>query len=523
MHYDVILITDMSGKIYHTKPLGAYRLATELRKHNYSVKVIDWFGEWLNEENQFDILLKKIIGPNTLFIGFSTVFYGLKSHNNAPGKENYWQDFYFVDRPSLWPKPINHLNTFTKNLRKNHPHVKLVAGGINDFSRQGEYQSMKDNMDFIVHGLSDTTIIELANHLRFGSKLKYNISGSKSKLIEHDMLGKSFNFKDSQVIFQPEDNIISGETLTLETSRGCLFKCDFCSFPLIGRKKGDIDYHKTENAIIEELKRNYENYNTTRYMFVDDTFNETTEKIEQVLRARDKAGVNIEFVCYLRADLLARFPKQISLLKELGIRSGYLGIESLNLESAKAIGKGTHPEKIKEILYKIKDCWENQAVIHGSFIIGLPGDNPETLDPWINWIKQMDNPIASLGFAYLNIFKNHWSSAISSNPEKYGYTVFDEQAKTARASLEWKNKYWTSQEARNYQTTLVEELWRSGRIKLGGYDLMGLLSVGYDFNYLKNTPARDLDFVDIKRRKNESWQKYMKVTMQYEKLWGKDV
>lgn len=520
MHYDVILITDMSGKVYHSRPLGAYRLATELRKHNYSVKVIDWFGEWLNEADQFDLLLKKIIGPNTLFIGFSAVFFSINKNLPIVEKKNYYQDWFFVEHPSLWPKPVAHLNSFVTDLRKKYPHVKLVAGGINDFTKQDQWQAMKNNMDFIVHGLSDSTVIELADHLRFGNKLKYNLSGSKAKLIEYDILGKSFNFKDSQVIYQPEDDVIWGETLTLETSRGCLFKCDFCSYPLIGRKKGDPDYHKAELSIAEELERNYKEHGTTKYMFVDDTFNETTGKIEQVLRARDKAKVNIEFCCYLRADLLDRFPQQIQLLKNLGIRTSYMGIESLNLESAKAIGKGTHTDKIKKVIYEAYDAWKDQAVIHGSFIIGLPGDNLETLDKWIPWVKQIDNPIGSLSLSYLNIFKNNWSSAIAKNPEKYGYTVFDEYAPTAKSSLEWENKHWTSKEAREYVVALTNELWDSGRMKPGGWELMGLLSMGYDFNYLKNTSIKDLDFDDIKKRKNDSWQKHMKVTMQREKLWN---
>lgn len=520
MYYDIILITDMSGKVYHARPLGVYRLATELRKNNYSVKVIDWFDKWLDQPEEFDLLLKNIIGPNTLFVGFSAVFFAMENSWPRQEKRNYYEDWFFLKNPSLWPKPIHHLNEFSADLRKKYPHIKLVAGGINDFAKKMQWEAMKNNMDFIVHGLSDTTVIELANHLKFGSKLRYNISGSRAKIIEHDVLAKSFNFKDSQVIYQPEDDLLWGETLTLETSRGCLFKCDFCSYPLLGRKKGDPEYHKSELSIAEELERNYKEYGTTNYMFVDDTFNETTAKIEQVLRARDKAKVNIEFCCYLRADLLERFPQQIHLLKDLGIRTGYMGIESLNLESAKAIGKGTHPEKIKKIIYEAYDVWKEQAVIHGSFIIGLPGDNPETLEKWIPWVKQMDNPIASLSLSYLNIFRNNWSSAISKNPEKYGYTVFEEQAPTPRASLEWKNQHWTSKDAREYNTALINELWNSGRMKPGGWELMGLLSMGYDFNYLKNTSIKDLDFNEIKIRKEDSWKKHMKLTMQREKLWN---
>jgi hypothetical protein len=520
MKYDIILFTDMNGKVWHSKPLGAYRLATELRKNNYSVKVIDWFSRWLDDKENLNQLLDEIIGTNTLFIGFSTVFFSRKK--NTEGKINEYFDYFFHEEPSIWPKSFKHLENFTEDLRKRYSNVKLVAGGISNLDGEG-FRAMENNMDYIIHGLSDSTIIELANHLKFKSKIKYNITGKRAKQINHDVLGKTFNFKDSQTIYNDEDIVLPGEILTLETSRGCLFKCDFCSFPLIGRKKGDIDYHKTELAITEELLRNYNEHETTRYMFVDDTFNETTNKIQTLLRARDKAKVNIEFSCYLRADLLERFPEQIVLLKELGIRSGFLGIESLNEVSAKAIGKGTHPDKIKEVLYKIKDSWKDQANILGSFIIGLPGDNPKTLDTWMDWIKRMDNPIDSVQLSYLNIQKNDWPSAIARNPEKYGYTIISDDSPTVGRWPEWKNQHWDSIEARKYQLQTLNEMWNSGRLKPAGWDTMGLLNLGYDFDYVNKTSLKDLDFKDIEMRKQSHWMKYKQMTMQQEKIWSKNV
>jgi radical SAM superfamily enzyme YgiQ (UPF0313 family) len=519
MKYDVILFTDMNGKVWHSKPLGAYRLATELRKNNYSVKVIDWFSRWLNEPEHLNQLLNKIIGENTLFIGFSTVFFSRVKKEEEKNSDFY--NYFFNEMPSLWPKEVEHLINFTNDLKRKYPNTKLVAGGINNFSGN-EYSAMQNNMDYIIHGLSDSTIVELANHLKFKTKIKYNITGNKAKQINHDVLGKTFNFKDSQVTYNIEDNVLPGEILTLETSRGCLFKCDFCSFPLIGRKKGDIDYHKTESSIMEELVRNYNEHQTTRYMFVDDTFNETTNKIQTLLKARDKAKINIEFSCYLRADLLERFPEQIILLKELGIRSGFLGIESLNEVSAKAIGKGTHPDKIKEVLYKIKDSWKDQANILGSFIIGLPGDNPETLEPWINWIERIDNPIDSVMMSYLSIIKNDWPSQISRNPEKYGYTITNIDSITALKGQEWKNKHWTSQEARKYVNSALDRMWKSGRLKPAGWDTMGLLNLGYDFDYINKTSLVHLDYVDIQNRKNKHWTKYKKMVMEQEKIWNDD-
>ena len=55
MTYDVIMFTDVAAQYGHIKPLGAYRLASELRAHGYSVKVIDY--SWPTSTKHTDLLV----------------------------------------------------------------------------------------------------------------------------------------------------------------------------------------------------------------------------------------------------------------------------------------------------------------------------------------------------------------------------------------------------------------------------------------------------------------------------------
>ena len=98
-----------------------------------------------------------------------------------------------------------------------------------------------------------------------------------------------------------------------------MFKCSFCSFPLLGRNKHDLSYVKDPAILTKELVYNYEKFNTTNYMITDDTFNESTEKILTVKKAINDSGVNIRFFAYLRADILARFPEQMDILIDMGL------------------------------------------------------------------------------------------------------------------------------------------------------------------------------------------------------------
>ena len=500
-HYDVVLFTDMNSSFWHAKPMGAYRVASELRKHGYTATVIDFFGEWLADPKLFNQLLNLVVSEKTLFLGFSSVFF-TDAQSQTPEITCYEDIKQYVSAP--WPLHVNRMELYFSLIRKKFPTVKLVYGGVHE--GHSVDKRVADYVDFVIKGLADTTIIELANHLSRQTPLKYMPSDSRAKLISHDTKALSFDFPNCVVDYQPEDHIVPGEVLPLETSRGCLFKCSFCDFPLIGRKKGDPDYHKTVDVMAHEFRRNSEKYQVNKYFFVDDTFNETTAKLEEILRARDISGVDIKFECYLRADLLARFPEQILLLKELGMESTILGIESLYLPSARAIGKSTHPEKIKEVMYQLKE--DDSIRIFASFIVGLPEDNPDTLSTWTDWVLDKNCPADGFRFFPLQITG---MSEIAQNPESFGYTVGPNHT--------WSNKHWNSKQAGVYASKIMKQAWDTDRLKLAGFDFLGIQNFNFtpdQMDTILQAPMNKLDYNLLHQKRKEQWTTYKNKVLHYE-------
>lgn len=490
--YDVILFSDVVGRGWISKPLGPYRIATELRKHGYTVKVVNYLSEWLNEPNLLFDLLDKLISDKTLFIGFSGVFFGnrdIKSENFTSYEKFRSARF----RMTTWPGDTDYVNSLLQNIKNKYSHVKLVYGGVYDASKDRE---LNQSVDYIVRGFGDKKVIELASHLRYNTPLRTSIFNKK--LIDHDIKGLEFDFANSQVLYTEDDDIIPGEILPLETSRGCMFKCSFCEFPLLGRKKSDPDYIKHNELLVQELKNNYENFNVSSYMIVDDTFNETNEKLEALLKVRDSSKVPISFSAYIRADLVCRFPQQISLLKELGIKSAFLGIESLNWQSAKSIGKGIHPDKVKETLSVMKEQWGNDVLLHGNFIVGLPHDTIETLDEWVPWVID-HSPLDNFDFNGLGINYLNGQSELARNYTKFGYTIENNQ---------WKNSYWSWADAQTYARNIMTNAWNSGRLKVSGWDFMGLQNMGYSAEELKTMSLKDVDRVKCDQLAKNTWEAY---------------
>jgi hypothetical protein len=503
MTYDIILLTGMTSRFWHAKPIGAYRLATELRQKGYSVKVVDFISQWLQSPNDFYKLITNLVGNNTLFIGFSSVFFGTISQTSAPTSYSEYLGYGL----SSWPTEFKKFNLYIKWIRKFFPHVKLVYGGKTQTVDINEVAASK-LMDYIVVGLADNTIVELANHLKNKVPIKYMIN-SGTKIINYDPLAHGFDFVNSRTKFLPQDHIQPGEVVPFETSRGCMFKCSFCGFPLLGRKKNDPAYHKQVEVIAQEWAENFAQWNVSSYMMVDDTFNESTIKLEDLLRARDLSKVDISFSAYIRADLLDRFPEQIGLLDQLGLKSAFFGIESLYQPSARAIGKSSHPEKIKNIVSTMKQQWSNSDLrMLGSFIIGLPEDSPETLSTWIPWLFTDESPFDNVQMPVLSLMDY---SEISNSPEKFGYTV-DPTNNT------WKNKFWDQGQAHQYASSVMKELWNANKLNVAGWDYMGFQNLKISTDYLKNTSLAKLDYSMLLDAYNNNWNTYKQELFAFEKI-----
>jgi hypothetical protein len=295
-------------------------------------------------------------------------------------------------------------------------------------------------------------------------------------IIDYDKKGEHFSFKNTKHVWHDSDLIIPKEPLPIEIARGCIFKCKFCAFPLIGKHIKDDSYIRSEDIILEEVLYNYEKFQTTTYLVVDDTFNERMDKIELLLRVRDKSKLDLTFAGYNRIDLIARKPEQISLLNELNFNGMFFGIESMNHQAAKFIGKGCKPEEITETLFKLKDSFGDKLIASGGFIIGLPYDTPETVNEWTNMILQKDYPLDSYAFNGLSMASNaNTTSEFFQKREKYGFQKIENDR---FGDYTWKTNVWDSRTCEKLATEYTQKAFKLNK-KLSMFTALGLMKYDY--------------------------------------------
>ena len=460
MDYDVILI----GGISHDRSgraIGPFRLRTAFESAGYSLKVIDY--GWALNQDQMINLLSTLITEKTKIFGISAAWYDFPSNKWA-------QD-----------------DSFFKRFRKLFPNITIVVGGTKTTSSSLLY----NQCDWFVSGFSDIAFIKLTDYL-YGktSDLIYTTDAhgnpGETKIVSADKDYQIINVDEIETVFKEEDVFLSHQPLPIEISRGCIFKCAFCTHPFLGKKS--YDYIRTAESIARELKRNYELFGTYRYMISDDTFNDSYEKLDIVKRAIEIAKLSkFEFVSYIRPELIITKPNMLSMLIDLGIKGGFIGLESMRKESRQIVGKGIAVERVLEIAQTLN---ENGVKMHASLIAGLPGDTEEEIYKWNDYlIDNKDHLFRSWSFNALGMHRTAKGdvpySLFEKNPKAYGYTTI-ELANNIQ-SLDWVH---TSGMTENKAQEISKKCNDSAshHLKIGGWEVAGAWFHNIPESIVENKP-----------------------------------
>ncbi len=181
--------------------------------------------------------------------------------------------------------------------------------------------------------------------------------------------------------------------LSLYTGRGCPARCSFCLWPqTVG---GHVYRTKSAQAVIAEMARAKEMFPQVKeFFFDDDTFTADLTRAAEIAKGLGKLGIT--WSCNSRANVPYEYLKTF---KENGLRLLLVGYESGNQTILNNIKKGVRVDIAKEFT---KNCRALGIVIHGTFILGLPGETKETIEESIKFAcaLNVDTIQVSLAAAY---------------------------------------------------------------------------------------------------------------------------
>lgn len=342
-----------------TPPFGCLYVGRELKRVGYTV-IVHHIGS-----KDIDGTVKTICSPEQpLLVGFSI----------------------------LTGSPVALSAKLSKTLKTIMPNLPIVWGGVHS-SLAPDACLADANVDFVVRGEGEITIVELAKILATEVNNIATIAGLSWKdcdgVIHHNndrqMHNNIDDFKVDWTLSNPHRYVktaIDGSRyISFITSRGCPFKCGFCYNQAFN--KGRWRGHSPER-VIEDLRELRDITGVTQVTFYDDNFMVNEQRAFQILDGMQGLGMIAVWI-EVRLDrftdsLLAR-------LRGYGVRTIFVGWESGSDNTLKRIEKGFN-RKMVFTAFKLAAKYDME--IDASAIVGFPFETPEDWRTTISTALELD-------------------------------------------------------------------------------------------------------------------------------------
>ncbi|AYJ86837.1 hopanoid biosynthesis associated radical SAM protein HpnJ [Sphingomonas paeninsulae] len=316
---------------------------------------------------------------------------------DAPAHDQSWDDIkHEVDERDLvilhTSTPSFRQDVHTAELIKAR-NPKIIIGLIGAKVAVETQKSMEASpaIDFVARNEFDFTILDIANGMALADVDGISwrtpageIIHNKDRAVLENMDSLPFVspiYKRDLQIEKYFGGYLLHPYVSFYTGRGCKSRCTFCLWP---QTVGGHNYRtRSIPHVIEEVKYVQREIPQTKEIFFDDdTLTDNAPRVEALAIELGKLGVT--WSCNAKANVPY---KTLKIMKENGLRLLLVGYESGNQQILHNIKKGLRTDVARQFT---KDCHALGIVIHGTFILGLPGETTETIEETIQYAKDIN-------------------------------------------------------------------------------------------------------------------------------------
>ncbi len=357
-------------------PLGILYLATVLQQNGVEVSALDQAAKGYTIEET----VKWIEKEDSDILGFSTF--------SASGRT---------------------AALISEKVKEKNPNITIIFGNYYATFNPERILRKYPSVDIIVRGEGENTTIELLDYLKKGDDLR-KVRGITFRSKDNSIVSAperplikdldSLPFPDRKLVDEEYHCIIAGANVapkkftSVVSSRGCVYRCRFCSCTQFAR---NIWRPRSVKNTMDELhflaSEGYE-----QFIFTDDSFTLDPKRVTELCRAMRKERLDMDWICEGRVDNCSY---EILLeMAKAGCKILFFGIESANQRILNYYNKKVTPEQSKTAVKTARKAGID--VIVGSFIVGAPDETKEEVQNTINFAKKI--PIDIPQFNILGVY-----------------------------------------------------------------------------------------------------------------------
>jgi hopanoid biosynthesis associated radical SAM protein HpnJ len=256
-------------------------------------------------------------------------------------------------------------------------------------------------VDFIVRREFDYAVVEYAHGRPLNEILGASYRDSAGKVVhnpDRPQLQDLDALPDVTTVYKRDLDVtkynvpfLLNPYVSLYTTRGCPALCTFCLWPQT--LSGHAWRKRSTDRVAAEMARAKEMWPEVKeFFFDDDTFN--IQKARTIELCAKLKPLNLTWSCTSR---VTTDYETLKAMKDAGCRLMIVGFESGDPQILKNIKKGATVERARQFA---KDAHSLGLVIHGDFILGLPGETRESIERTIQFAKELDCETIQVSLAH---------------------------------------------------------------------------------------------------------------------------
>src|SRR5580704_16056373 len=282
---------------------------------------------------------------------------------------------------------------FAAHLKRQNPGITIgLVGAKTMVDPDGSLQA-SDAVDFVCREEFDYTCKDVADGLPLADIKGLSYRGENGTVV-HNLPRPAIENMDELPFVAPvyqrdldSANYFSGYLkypyVSFYTGRGCRSKCTFCLWPqTVGGHRYRV---RSAENVLAEVKWIRDNMPEVKeIMFDDDTFTDSSNLPRVEAIARGMGALGMTWSCNAKANVPF---KTLKVMRENGLRLLLVGYESGDDQILLNIKKGLRTDIARRFT---NNCRNLGILIHGTFIVGLPGETTQTIQRTIEFAKEIN-------------------------------------------------------------------------------------------------------------------------------------
>jgi anaerobic magnesium-protoporphyrin IX monomethyl ester cyclase len=301
-------------------------------------------------------------------------------------------------------------NDFARLIKNKYPKSIVGLGGAGTFT--DDYVDF-NVIDFICKGDGELTVLKIIDDIK-NNKLQKKYKGETIEDLDSlSFPARHLLSKDQGGnIFAYNEKYTNGGTTMIVSSRGCPFKCSFCSSPYFTHLNKGVRY-RSPNNVVDEIKYVINNYNINQFKFCDEMFTSNRKRVFEICDLLEnldiawKASVRVKPFDYDMAKAM----------KSSGCKEISFGVESFDNDVLKVLNKKTKDLDNARALEVADMAGIKTRIL---FMIRTPGQTKYTVNKNIEWLEKVPYHIIACTSFIPIPGSDTWN-----NPDKYNIEILN--------------------------------------------------------------------------------------------------